>query len=186
MDVAVSAGEAMPERVRIALIGAGRIGQRHAATLAAAIPRAELAVIADVQGPAAEAMAARVRCERWTDDPSNVLADPAIDAVVIASSTDSHAPLIVGCGGSGQSSLLREADRARPAGDRPRFGRRRDGRRPPADGLSASLRQGVTPKAKEMIDSGALGRIEAIRDTMRDPGPPPRPIWRPPAASTAT
>ena len=38
----------MPERVRVALIGAGRIGQRHAATLASLIPRAELAVIADV------------------------------------------------------------------------------------------------------------------------------------------
>ena len=34
----------MPERVRVALIGAGRIGQRHAATLASAIPRAELAM----------------------------------------------------------------------------------------------------------------------------------------------
>ena len=29
-------------------------------------------------------------------------------------------------------------------------------------------------KAKELIDAGALGRIEAIRDTMRDPSPAPR------------
>ena len=59
----------MPERVRVALIGAGRIGQRHAATLASAIPRAELAIIADVHGPSAEALAAKVRCQHWTDDP---------------------------------------------------------------------------------------------------------------------
>ena len=39
----------MAERVRVALIGAGRIGERHAATLAHAIPEAELAIIADVQ-----------------------------------------------------------------------------------------------------------------------------------------
>jgi myo-inositol 2-dehydrogenase/D-chiro-inositol 1-dehydrogenase len=29
-------------------------------------------------------------------------------------------------------------------------------------------------QAKELIDSGALGRIEVIRDTMRDPSPAPR------------
>jgi predicted dehydrogenase len=58
----------MTERVRVALIGAGRIGQRHAATLGSAIPAAELALIADVQGAAAEALAARVRCERWSND----------------------------------------------------------------------------------------------------------------------
>ena len=49
----------MSERVQVALIGAGRIGQRHAATLASAIPRAELAIIADVHGPSAETLAAR-------------------------------------------------------------------------------------------------------------------------------
>src|SRR5918992_1403030 len=64
----------MPERVRVALIGAGRIGQRHAATLASAIPRAELAIIADVHGPSAEALAAKVRCQHSTDNPESVLA----------------------------------------------------------------------------------------------------------------
>src|ERR671920_2022941 len=92
----------MTERVRVALVGAGRIGQRHAATLAAAIPRAELAIIADVHGPSAEALAAKVRCPHWTDDPATVLADGTIDAVVIASSTDSHAPLIVAAAEAGK------------------------------------------------------------------------------------
>src|SRR5690242_16702163 len=93
----------MPERVRVALIGAGRIGQRHALTLGSALPRAELALIADVQGSAAEALAARVRCDRWTDDPATALADPTIDAVAIASSTDSHARLIIGAAEAGKA-----------------------------------------------------------------------------------
>jgi myo-inositol 2-dehydrogenase/D-chiro-inositol 1-dehydrogenase len=169
----VSAGEAMPERVRVALIGAGRIGQRHAATLASAIPRAELAVIADVQGPAAEALAARVRCGQWTDDPAAVLADEAIDAIVIASSTDSHAPLIIGAAEAGKRIFcekpialdLEATDRALDAVERAGvrlqigFQRRFDK---------------AYAKAKELIDAGALGRIEAIRDTMRDPSPAPR------------
>src|SRR5918998_6080098 len=92
----------MPERVRVALIGAGRIGQRHAATLASAIPRAELVIIADVHGSSAETLAAKVRCLHWTDDPAAVIADGSIDAIVIASSTDSHAPLIVAAAEAGK------------------------------------------------------------------------------------
>jgi myo-inositol 2-dehydrogenase/D-chiro-inositol 1-dehydrogenase len=163
----------MPERMRVALIGAGRIGQRHAATLASAIPRAELVVIADVHGPAAEALAARVRCDRWTADPTAVLADPAIDAIVIASSTNSHASLIIGAAEAGKQIFcekpialdLDATDRALDAVER----------------AGVRLQMGFQrrfdkayAKAKELIDAGALGRIEAIRDTMRDPGPAPR------------
>jgi myo-inositol 2-dehydrogenase/D-chiro-inositol 1-dehydrogenase len=161
------------ERVRVALIGAGRIGQRHAATLASQIPRAELAAIADVNGAAAEALAVRVRCLRWTADPAAVLSDPAIDAVAIASSTDSHAPLIIGAAEAGKQIFcekpialdLEATDRALDAvaraGVRLQMGfqRRFD---------KAYL------KAKELIDTGAIGRVEMIHDAMRDPTPAPR------------
>jgi myo-inositol 2-dehydrogenase / D-chiro-inositol 1-dehydrogenase len=163
----------MTERVRVALFGAGRIGQRHAQTLASDIPRAELTVVADVSGAAAEALARRVRCDRWSDDPAVVLGDPAIDAIVIASSTDSHASLIAGAAEAGKQIFcekpialdLEATDRALAAVERAGvrlqigFQRRFDK---------------AYAKAKALIDAGALGRIEAIRDTMRDPGPAPR------------
>ena len=163
----------MPERVRVALFGAGRIGQRHGATLASLIPNAELAVIADMHGPSAQALAAKVRCERWTDDPNEILADSTIDAVVIAASTDSHAPLIIGAAEAGKQIFcekpialdLEATDRALEAVER----------------AGVRLQMGFQRrfdkayhKAKELIDTGALGRIEAIRDTMRDPAPAPR------------
>ena len=163
----------MPERVRVALIGAGRIGQRHAATLASAIPRAELAIIADVHGPSAETLAAKVRCQHWTADPAEVLQDASIDAIVIASSTDSHAPLIVAAAEAGKQIFcekpialdLEATDRAldavERAGVRSQIGFQRR--------FDKAYHQ-----AKELIDAGALGRIEAIRDTMRDPAPAPR------------
>jgi myo-inositol 2-dehydrogenase / D-chiro-inositol 1-dehydrogenase len=163
----------MTERVRVALIGAGRIGQRHAATLASAIPAAELALIADVQGAAAEALAARVRCERWSNDPVDALTDPTIDAVVIASSTDSHAPLIVGAAEAGKSIFcekpialdLEATDRAldavERAGVRLQMGFQRR--------FDVAYR-----KAKELIAAGALGRVEMIHDAMRDPNPAPK------------
>lgn len=163
----------MPERVQVGLIGAGRIGQRHAATLASLIPDAELAVIADVHGPSAQALAAKVRAGRWTDDPATVIGDPAIDAVVIASSTDSHAPLIIEAAAAGKQIFcekpialdLETTDRALAA----------------ATAAGVRLQMGFQrrfdkayAKAKVLIAEGALGRIEAIRDTMRDPNPAPR------------
>ena len=163
----------MPERVRVALIGAGRIGQRHAATLASAIPRAELAVIADVHGPSAAKLAAKVRCQHWTDDPESVLADATIDAIAIASSTDSHAPLIIAAAEAGKQIFcekpialdLEATDHALDAVER----------------AGVRLQMGFQRRfdkayhtAKELIDSGTLGRIEAIRDTMRDPSPASR------------
>jgi len=163
----------MPDQVRVALIGAGRIGQRHAATLASAIPGAELAVIADVHGPSATTLADKVRCPRWTDDPRAVLEDANIDAIVIASSTDSHAPLIVAAAEAGKQIFcekpialdLEATDRALDAVER----------------AGVRLQMGFQRRfdkayhaAKELIDAGALGHIEAIRDTMRDPSPAPR------------
>jgi myo-inositol 2-dehydrogenase/D-chiro-inositol 1-dehydrogenase len=163
----------MAEQVRVALIGAGRIGQRHAATLSSAIPRAELAIIADVHGPSAQTLAAKVRCQHWTDDPRAALDDASIDAIAIASSTDSHAPLIVAAAEAGKQIFcekpialdLEATDRALDAVER----------------AGVRLQMGFQRRfdkayhtAKELIDAGALGRIEAIRDTMRDPSPAPR------------
>ncbi len=163
----------MVQSVRVALIGAGRIGQRHAATLAQEIPNAELALIADVHGPSAETLAAKVRCDHWSNDPDDALSDASIDAIVIASSTDSHAPIIIGAAEAGKHIFcekpialdLEATDRAlaavEQAGVRLQMGFQRH-----FDKAYA--------KAKDLIDAEALGRIEAIRDTMRDPSPAPR------------
>jgi myo-inositol 2-dehydrogenase/D-chiro-inositol 1-dehydrogenase len=163
----------MAERVRVALIGAGRIGQVHANSLTSAVPAAELALIADVNGPAAEALATRVRCERWSDDPEEAIADPAIDAVVIASSTESHAPLMIGAAAAGKQIFcekpialdLEATDRALDA----------------VEAAGVRLQMGFQrrfdkayAKAKELIDAGALGRVEMIHDAMRDPAPASR------------
>jgi myo-inositol 2-dehydrogenase/D-chiro-inositol 1-dehydrogenase len=126
-----------------------------------------------VNGAAAEALASRVRCQRWTADPAAVLSDPAIDAVVIASSTDSHAPLIIGAAEAGKQIFcekpialdLEATDRAldavAQAGVRLQMGFQRRFDK-------------AYHRAKELIDAGAIGRVEMIHDAMRDPEPAPR------------
>jgi myo-inositol 2-dehydrogenase/D-chiro-inositol 1-dehydrogenase len=78
--------------VNFALFGAGRIGAMHAANIAAN-PRARLACVFDVHRPTAEKIAA---AHGATVAPSveAALADTAVEAVMIASSTDTHVDLV--------------------------------------------------------------------------------------------
>ena len=72
---------------KIAVVGAGRMGSLHAANVAAN-SRLSLAGIADHDQALASDLAARHRSAAL--DYADLLADPAIDAVVVASSTSSH------------------------------------------------------------------------------------------------
>src|SRR5438094_734951 len=80
--------------LKVGLIGAGRIGRKHAETLAYRVRGAELAAVADADGVTAREVAGAVGGRRWMADYGEVLADGAIGAVVIAAPTNLHATLI--------------------------------------------------------------------------------------------
>jgi myo-inositol 2-dehydrogenase/D-chiro-inositol 1-dehydrogenase len=79
--------------IRVANLGAGRIGQVHAANLAAS-PLAKLVVVVDPIAAAADKLAAKVGCEAATDAAA-VIARGDIDAVVIDTPSDTHAQLML-------------------------------------------------------------------------------------------
>ena len=162
----------MSNRVRIAMIGAGRIGRSHARTLAFQTPGCDLVVVADAIQESAQASAGECRVDRWTTDTDAIMADPEIDAVVIASSTSSHAPLIIQAARAKKDVFTEKPialdlettdavlDAVEHAGVRLQVGfqRRYD--------------RGFK-RAKEKIVRGEIGRVEYIRDAMRDPEPAP-------------
>ena len=78
--------------IGVALFGAGRIGKIHAGN-AARQPDAQLRYVVDVDAAAASALAQQHGAK--TADAQSVFADPAIGAVVIGSSTDTHADFIM-------------------------------------------------------------------------------------------
>ena len=80
--------------------GAGRIGAIHAENIARH-PDARLHAIVDVDPSAAERLASRHGAVVATQ--AEVLADPAVDAVVIASSTDTHAELVEAASRAGKA-----------------------------------------------------------------------------------
>lgn len=154
----------------LACFGAGRIGRIHAGN-AAAHPGIILKYLVDpIAGPAAEALAASCGAALVNDD--RVFDDPAVDGIIIASSTDSHADLLSRAAQAGKAvfcekpisldfRLTRQVTAQVEAAGIPclmGFQRRYD----------TSFRQ-----VRERIASGVSGPVEQIVMFSRDPAPPP-------------
>ncbi|MEV5776950.1 Gfo/Idh/MocA family oxidoreductase [Streptomyces antimycoticus] len=87
----------------IGLIGAGRMGSFHAATLARRLPGARLAAIADPAPGAAQALADRLGGTTAYTEIGDLLSDPGIEAVVIATPARTHAGLVEAAARAGKA-----------------------------------------------------------------------------------
>jgi myo-inositol 2-dehydrogenase / D-chiro-inositol 1-dehydrogenase len=153
----------------VALFGAGRIGNIHAGNVARQ-PGVRLQYVVDVDRVAAQALAARHGAQ--VADAERAFDDPAIAAVIIASSTDTHADLILRAAKAKKAIFCEKPvdlslERARVCAEAVRasgvpcmigFQRR-------YDPTFASL--------KARIDDGEIGEPEMLVVTSRDPGAPP-------------
>ncbi|MEM6530911.1 MAG: Gfo/Idh/MocA family oxidoreductase, partial [Chloroflexota bacterium] len=72
--------------INMGVIGAGRIGNIHAETIATRIPAAKLVAVSDVFGKAATDLGQRLGVQHIYTDYRHILEDPTIDAVAICSS----------------------------------------------------------------------------------------------------
>ncbi len=160
------------KQIRIGIIGAGRIGKVHAETIAFRLPEAEPVVIADVKVQAAQEVAARCGIARVANTAEEVIADRNVDAVLICSSTDTHADLVVAAAKAGKHIFcekpidhsLAKIDRAlaavKTAGVKLQVGFNRR-----FDPNFARVRQAVV--------SGEIGAPHLMHIISRDPAPPP-------------
>ena len=89
--------------LRFALFGAGRIGRMHADNLAAN-SNAELVYVYDIHQPAARETADK-HGARVAADAAAALADDGVDAVLIATTTDTHVDLITRSAKAGKAIL---------------------------------------------------------------------------------
>ena len=155
--------------MNICMFGAGRIGKIHAANVALN-PQAVLRYVVDVDDAMARDLANRYGAT--VTDGETALGDPAIDAVIIASSTDTHKPLVEKACRAGKAVFCEkpvdlDAGRVREvlkvvAETRVpffvAFNRRFD---PSFAALQKAVRE------------GRVGKVEQVIITSRDPGPPP-------------
>jgi myo-inositol 2-dehydrogenase/D-chiro-inositol 1-dehydrogenase len=158
--------------VRIGIIGAGRIGRLHAETLATRVPGAQVIAIADPQLEAAQSVAYALGVARTSPDPKPIFEASDIDAVVIASSTDTHAQFIVDAAHAGKHIFcekpidydLGRIDVALAA----------------ADAAGVKLQIGFNrrfdptfARVKQAIVDGEIGTPHLLHIISRDPAPPP-------------
>lgn len=154
--------------MKIALIGAGRIGKVHAEAIAAQ-PEITLAAVTDFHRPAAEELAERYGSRVM--DAEEVFASPDIDAVLIASSTPTHADYLEQAARSGKAilcekpidlDLARTREALKVLAEHPvtcalGFNRRHDPQ-------FAALKHG--------LEEGRIGTLETLTIISRDPAPP--------------
>lgn len=160
------------EQLNIGLIGAGRIGRVHAANLSMRIPAANLLMVADVNEAAARQCAAQYRIPQAGADYQAILGNPEIAAVVICSSTDTHAAIIAEAAAAGKHIFCEKPI----ALDLPAIDR----------ALAAVSRAGVKlqigfnrrfdanyARVRQAIAEGEIGALQLLHIISRDPAPPP-------------
>jgi len=157
--------------VRVAVLGAGRIGQIHAANVAAN-RRANLVAVADPIEAAARSLADRLGCEASTNAEA-MIARADIDAVVIGTPSDTHAYLMLKAAHAGKAVLcekpvdndLAKADAA--VSELKELNAR----------VMMAFNRRFDPSNIELrraIDAGEMGEVRQVIITSRDPGLPPR------------
>ncbi|MEN6536044.1 MAG: inositol 2-dehydrogenase [Bryobacteraceae bacterium] len=158
--------------LNIGVIGAGRIGTVHAETITYRIPEAAVAAVTDVNERAAQTLAHRCGIPRVAASAGEIFADSAIDAVLICSSTGTHADLVIEAAMAGKhifcekpidhslTKIDRALDAVAKAGVKLQVGFNRR-----FDPNFARVRRSIT--------SGEIGTPHLLRIISRDPGPPP-------------
>lgn len=91
--------------IRIAVLGAGIMGTDHARIVAQDIPGAVLQVVCDAAAARARHVADTYGAVDIADDPLAVIARPDVDAVLIASPDQTHAPLTLAAIAAGKPVL---------------------------------------------------------------------------------
>ena len=93
------------ETIKVGVIGAGAIGSLHADNLTRRIMGARVAAVTDIDQRKANAVAAACGGARAYADASELIVDPAVDAVLIASTDRTHADFAIACLEAGKPVL---------------------------------------------------------------------------------
>jgi len=158
--------------MKLGLIGAGRIGKLHGEIVTYSIPGVDIKTVADIYADQAKEWADNLRIANITSDYRDILKDPEIEAVLICSSTDTHAQMMVEAAESGKHIFcekpidfnikrIRQALKA-------------------VDAAGVKLQIGFNRrfdhnfrKVKDIVENGNLGDVHIVKITSRDPAPPP-------------
>jgi myo-inositol 2-dehydrogenase/D-chiro-inositol 1-dehydrogenase len=154
---------------RVALIGCGRMGSVHARNLARQ-PRLEFAALADADGDRARKMAAELGTRVASE--ADILADPSIAGVIIATPTRQHLEGVRRALAAGKAVFC-EKPLALDVADLEAVAPEFAAARPP---LFVAFNRRFDPHYQELkrrIDAGEIGTLESLHLVSHDPALPP-------------
>ena len=158
--------------IKLGVIGAGRIGRLHAENLVRYVRDTEVVAVADIVEEAARRCAEDLGIPRALADYRPILEDETVDAVLICTSTDTHAEIIRAAAAAGKHIFcekplaldLAEIDAALAAVEEAGVI------------LQVGFHRRFDPnfrRLKELLERGAIGRPWLLKITSYDPAPPP-------------
>jgi myo-inositol 2-dehydrogenase/D-chiro-inositol 1-dehydrogenase len=159
------------KKINVALAGLGRIGKIHLKNLSRNFPEIKVVAVMDVFDES-KTIADEFNVPVFVKDFDELLAVPGLDAVVICSPTDTHADYVVKAAKAGKQifcekpldlslervkevlAIVKESGVKLMLG----FNRRFDPE---------------FKKIRQLVTNDAIGDVQIVKITSRDPGPPP-------------
>jgi len=158
-------------KVKLAVIGTGRMGSVHVRNIVRHVPEADLVSICDIRLDVAQSVADELGIKHVVEDYHELLADPELDAVLIAASTNAHDYIMKDAAQAGkhifcEKPLALELEKI-------------DESLEVVEKAGVKLQVGFNrrfdksfQKVKEIVDSGEIGRPCILHITSRDPEVP--------------
>ena len=167
----------MSRKINLAVIGTGRMGSVHVANIVNKVPEANLVAICDIRLDVAQAVADRWGITRVVQDYHELLADETIEAVLIATTTSTHAEVIKDCAKAGKHIFCEKPIALDLA--------RIDEALEAVELAGVKLQVGFNrrfdknfQRVKEIVQTGELGRTCMLKITNRDPELPSKEFLR--------
>lgn len=157
------------KQVRYGIMSCGAIAQRRHIPEIAANPRATVAAVADANAERAAEVGQKYNCPAYSDY-KKMVKEADLDAVVVASPNYLHAPMAIAALKAGLHVLCEKPMATTRADAKKMIAAAKGARKY----LMVGMNQRLMPahvKAKEILDSGRVGKVLAFRTSFKHPGP---------------
>ncbi|HIV00186.1 MAG TPA: inositol 2-dehydrogenase [Candidatus Stercoripulliclostridium merdipullorum] len=159
--------------IQIGIIGAGRIGKVHAESITRFVKGAEVKAIADPYlTEETKAWANAMGIAEAYGDYHKILADPAIDIVLICSSTDTHSQISLEAIAAGKHVFCEKPIDHDVEKIKAVIAALKDSKVKYQVGFNRRFDHNFMA-AREAVKSGKIGDLNILKITSRDPGAPP-------------
>ena len=159
------------KQLNIGIIGAGRIGKVHMASITYNVPTARVLGLTDVFKDGLQELADKYGIPKIYNDYKEMLADEEIDAVLVCSSTDTHADISIEAAEAGKHVFCEKPVDLTPEKVKAVIAA--------VEKAGVKLQVGFNRRfdhnfahVRSLINDGKVGNLELIKITSRDPEPP--------------